>query len=153
MLALLSGTLVRLLPRCGKATQQSIHDGACMQQIREQSEAVTGQLSWCGALRSVKIRPFGGNERSTAVGQDQEQLRTTLPMNAPVYGEALTFEGMMRSSDGDAWRKILVMGSVSGFPSIRFHTPAFSRRWEVGLRTLGWWDSSSSFSSKTSWKI
>jgi hypothetical protein len=126
MLALLSGTLVRLLPRCGKATQQSIHDGACMQQIREQSEAVTGQLSWCGALRSVKIRPFGGNERSTAVGQDQEQLRTTLPMNAPVYGEALTFEGMMRSSDGDAWRKILVMGSVSGFPSTTSVTTGWS---------------------------
>ena len=117
MLALLSGTLVRLLPRCGKATQQSIHDGACMQQIREQSEAVTGQLSGCASPRPVKIRPFDRNKRSTAVGQDQEQLRTTLPMNEPVYGEALTFEGMTRSSDGDAWRKILVMGSVSWFPS------------------------------------
>jgi hypothetical protein len=117
MLVLLSGTLVRLLPRCGKATQQSIHDGACMQQIREQSEAVTGQLSGCASPRPVKIRPFDRNKRSTAVGQDQEQLRTTLPMNEPVYGEALTFEGMTRSSDGDAWRKILMMGSVSWFPS------------------------------------
>jgi hypothetical protein len=71
----------------------------------------------------VKICPFDWNERSTAIGQDQEQLRTTLPMNEPVYGEGVTFEGMMRSSDGDAWRKILVMGSVSWFPSAAFRTP------------------------------
>ena len=33
MLALLSATLVRLLARCGKPTQQSIDDGARVQQI------------------------------------------------------------------------------------------------------------------------
>jgi hypothetical protein len=100
-----------------------------MQQIREQSEAVTGQLSGCASPRPVKIRPFDRNKRSTAVGQDQEQLRTTLPMNEPVYGEALTFEGMTRSSDGDAWRKILVMGSVSWFPSGPFPTLSSCCRW------------------------
>jgi hypothetical protein len=53
-------------------------------------------------LRRLKISPFDRNERSTAVGQYQEQMRTTLPMNPPVYGEALTFKGVMCASDGDA---------------------------------------------------
>ena len=33
-------------------------------------------------------------------------------MNQPVYCEGLTFKGVMCASDGDAWRKALVMGSV-----------------------------------------
>jgi hypothetical protein len=43
-------------------------------------------------------------------------MRTILPMNPPVYCEALTFEGVMCANDGDAWRKIFVMGSVWLFP-------------------------------------
>jgi len=31
-------------------------------------------------------------------------------MNPPVYCKALTFKGVMCASDGDAWRKTLVMG-------------------------------------------
>jgi len=43
-------------------------------------------------------------------------MRTILPMNPPVYCEALTFEGVMCASDGDAWWKIYGMGSVWLFP-------------------------------------
>jgi hypothetical protein len=39
-------------------------------------------------------------------------------MDSPVYGEALTFKGMMCASYGDAKRKVFVMGSVWWFPSI-----------------------------------
>lgn len=39
-----------------------------------------------------------------------------------MYRKGLAFKGMMCSSDGDAWRKILVMGSVWLLPSIRLAT-------------------------------
>jgi len=53
-------------------------------------------------FRRLKISPFSRNERSTAVGQNQEQVRTTSPMDSPMYGKALTFKGVMCASDGDA---------------------------------------------------
>jgi hypothetical protein len=53
-------------------------------------------------LRRLQISPFGRNERSSAVGQYQEQVRTTAPMHSPMYGKALTFKGVMCASDGDA---------------------------------------------------
>jgi hypothetical protein len=53
-------------------------------------------------LRGLKISPFGWNEGASAVGQDQEQVRTTSPMHSPMYGKALTFKGMMRPGDDDA---------------------------------------------------
>ena len=42
-----------------------------------------------------------------------------MPMNPPVYGEALTFKGVMGTSDCDPQRKVIGMGSVWLFPSIR----------------------------------
>jgi hypothetical protein len=46
-------------------------------------------------LRQLKISPFGRNERPTAVGQNQAQVRTASPVDLPVYGKALTFKGVM----------------------------------------------------------
>lgn len=112
-MTLLSGTLVRLLGRCGKLTQQSIDDGPCAEQFCKRSEApASHHTGSCGEIRRLQISPFGRDERATAIGQDYEQVRTTLPMDAPMDGKALTFKGMMRTRDGDAQRKVFVMGSV-----------------------------------------
>ena len=69
-------------------------------------------------LGQLKISPFDRNQRSTAVGQNQEQVCTTSPMDSSIYGKALTLKGVTCASDNDAWRKALVMGSMWLFPSI-----------------------------------
>ena len=50
-------------------------------------------------------------------------------MDSPVYRKGLAFKGMMCSSDGDAWRKILVMGSVWLLPSTISATNSCSGRY------------------------
>ena len=45
-------------------------------------------------------------------------------MHRPENVERLAFERMPRSDNGDLFRKVLMMGSVSCVPLTVFHTPS-----------------------------
>jgi hypothetical protein len=60
-----------------------------------------------------KIRPVGRDERFTAVGQDQNEMQSAVPMDRPQNSERFTFERMASTDNRDSLRKVLMMGSVS----------------------------------------
>ena len=57
--------------------------------------------------------------RAALIGQNQGQIQTTAFVYATQNGERLAFKRMMRTSDGDAIRKVAVVGSVWRFPSMK----------------------------------
>jgi hypothetical protein len=73
-------------------------------------------LRLCGG---GKVRPVCRIERFTAVGQDQNEMQPTVAMRWSKNGERFTFKGMVRTNNGDSLGQVLMMGSVSRFPSIR----------------------------------
>jgi hypothetical protein len=82
-----------------------------------------------------EVGPIGGNQRFTAIGQDQDEKELTLPMHRPENVERLAFERMPRSDNGDLFRKVLMMGSVSCVPLTMFSTICCWRRWPDGYGT------------------
>ncbi len=68
-------------------------------------------------LRRSKGSPVPRNQRLAAVGQNQNEMQSTPAMRRPKNVERLAFERMASTDDGDALRKVLMMGSVSWFPS------------------------------------
>ena len=66
---------------CG-ATLESINDGAQAQQILERRQAggrLVGRLMRGGS----DLGPVGWDEGLTAVGQDQDEVQTIVPMRLP----------------------------------------------------------------------
>ena len=59
------------------------------------------------------VRPVGRDERFSAVGQDQKEIPSTLPMDGPNNSERFTFEWMTIANNRDTLGKVLMMGSVS----------------------------------------
>ena len=58
------------------------------------------------------------------------RMRTNCkPPGMPKDLERLSFEGVMRTRDGHPFRKVLRVGSVWWFPSIRFRTKSGSSSW------------------------
>ena len=56
--------------------------------------------------------------RAALIGQNQGQIQTPAFVYATQNGERLAVKRMMRTSDGDAIRKVAVVGSVWWFPLI-----------------------------------
>ena len=69
-----------------------------------------------------KVCPVGRDVCFTAVGQDQNEMQPTFAMCRSKNGERFTFKWMVRTNNGDSLGQVLVMGSVSWFPSIVFPT-------------------------------
>jgi len=64
------------------ATLESINDGAQVQQILERRQAggrLVGRLTRGGS----DLGPVGWDEGLTAVGQDQDEVQTIVPMRLP----------------------------------------------------------------------
>ena len=56
---------------------------------------------------------MGGNQRLTAIGQDQNEMQATFTMRHPDNVEGPAFERMANTDNGDLLREVLMMGSVS----------------------------------------
>ena len=107
--------------RCD-AVEESIDDRSCVQQVFQRAKGRGRGCRREGLYGRGEVGPIGGNQRFTAIGQDQDEKELTLPMHRPENVERLAFERMPRSDNGDLFRKVLMMGSVSCVPSIESTT-------------------------------
>ena len=60
-----------------------------------------------------EVGPIGGNQRFTAIGQDQDEKEPTFAMHRPENVERAAFERMANADNSDRLGKVLMMGSVS----------------------------------------
>ena len=65
-----------------------------------------------------EVGPIGGNQRFTAIGQDQDEKELTLPMHRPENVEGPAFERVASTENSDLLWEVLMMGSMSWVPSI-----------------------------------
>jgi hypothetical protein len=96
------------------AAQESIDEVAKTQQVIQRADQ---HRSLGRARRSLKICPIGGNQGLAAVWQNENELQAAAHAGLPEDLQRLSVEGMVRTRDGDAFGKVLMMGSVSWCPS------------------------------------
>jgi hypothetical protein len=101
------------------ATQQSIDQTAKPQQIIQRADQRRGLRK---GGRSFEISPVGGDQRLAAIRQNENQLQAIGHARLPEDLQRLSFERVMRTRDGHAFGEVLVMGSVSWFPSTTCRT-------------------------------
>jgi hypothetical protein len=71
--------------RSSKAAEESIYDGAGVKQVFPRAKRC-GLLRRDGILRLYgerNVRPVGRDEGFRAVGQDQNEMQSTVPMDGP----------------------------------------------------------------------
>src|SRR5215831_17927733 len=128
--ALLGGRGSTVLTGCwSEAAEESIYHGSCMKQVLERAECCCrcrGEL-----CRQSQICPIGRDQRLTAIGQDQNEMQSTLTMGPLHNVQGSAIERMASPDNGDLLRKVLMMGSVSWLPSTTFHTANFYSVWLV----------------------
>ena len=71
-----------------------------------------------GAGVGLVVRPVSGDQRLTAVWQNKNELQTTRHAGLPQDLQRLSVKWVMWTRDGHAFGEVLMMGSVSWFPSI-----------------------------------
>ena len=102
-------------------------EGAGVEQLGEGAEAGAAAvlclsvLLWAtDPLWRLQVRPVRGDERTTTVGEDQQQVQSVVPMRPTQQPQRLPFKRMAWTDDGDRSRKTLEVGSVSWCPSTPF---------------------------------
>ena len=110
--------LVRLRSywQVGVAAQESIGKIAKAEQVIERADE---QKSLWRAGGGLEIRPVGGDQRLTAVWQDEHELQAGGHAGLPQNLQRLSMKRMMRTRDGHAFGKELMLGSVWWFPSTK----------------------------------
>jgi len=93
----------------GRAAQKSINEVAKTQQVIQRADQHRGLWR---AGRSLEIRPVGGDQRFTAVWQNENELQATRHAGLTEDLQRLSMERMMRARDGHAFGEVSVMGSV-----------------------------------------
>ena len=101
------------------AAQQGIGAFTEPQEVLERADQLR-KLGGAGGL--LKIGPVGGDQRLTAVRQKDDELQAVRHPHLSKDIQRSPFEWMMPARDGDAFGEVLMMGSVSGCPSIEFRT-------------------------------
>jgi hypothetical protein len=104
----------------GATTEESVYDSARMKQVPNRTEKGVGfRLRWRIRGESLEVGPLLGYECATSLRQNQNQMqfvpKTALPKNSQFF----TFQRMLRTSDGDMFGEVLVVGSVSWGPSTK----------------------------------
>ena len=79
--------------------------------------------------RQGQIGPIGRDQRLTAIGQDQNEMQSTLTMCPLENVQGSAIERMASTDNGDLLGKVLLMGSVSWLPLTPFHTANFYSVW------------------------
>ena len=103
-----------------EAAEESVYDGTRVKQVFHRAEGC-GRLCRVNLLslcRRRKICPVHRNQRFTAIGQNQNEMQSTLTMHRSQNVERPALERMASTDDGHSFRKVLLMGSVSWLPSI-----------------------------------
>jgi hypothetical protein len=100
--------------RLGGVAQKSINEVAKTQQVIQRADQ---HRSFWRAGRNLEICPIGGNQGLAAVWQNENELQAAAHAGLPEDLQRLSVEGVVRTRDGDAFGKVLVMGSVSWCPS------------------------------------
>ena len=106
----------------GSTAQESIDQTAKAEQIIERADE---QRSLWRAGDHLEICPLGGDQRLTAVWQDEHELQACGHADVPQDLQRLSMEWMMQTRDGHAFGEELMLGSVWWFPSIRYRTSNF----------------------------
>lgn len=68
--------------------------------------------------RNVEVGPVGGDQRLASVRQNEQELQAVGHAGLPQDLQRLPLEWMMRTRNGYAFGELLMVGSVSCFPSI-----------------------------------
>jgi hypothetical protein len=103
----------------GGAAQESINEAAQAKQVLQRADEL--RVMW-GAGGGIEVRPFGGDQRLTSVGQNENELQAAAHVRVTEYLQRLSFEGVMRAGDDHSVREVLTVGSVWWFPSTRSTT-------------------------------
>jgi hypothetical protein len=107
------GMILLGCPRCyrhiGSTAQESIDEAAKAEQVIERADE-QGRLWRAGG--SLEICPVGGDQRLTAVWQDEHELQAGGHADLPKDLQRLPMERMVRTRDGHAFGKELMLGSV-----------------------------------------
>jgi hypothetical protein len=111
---------LRCYRQIGNTAQKSIDEAAKVQQIVQRTDEV--RSLWCGVGGVVEVGPIGGDQRFAAVGQDEHELQAGRHARLAQDLQRLSLEWVMRARDSDAFRKVLMMGSVWWLPSTKSGT-------------------------------
>jgi hypothetical protein len=100
--------------RLGRAAQKSIDEAAKPQQVIQRADEHR-RLRRAGD--SFEVRPVSRDQRLTSVRQNENKLQSAGHTGLPKDFQRSSMEWMMRTRDGHAFGKVLMMGSLSWFPS------------------------------------
>jgi hypothetical protein len=106
---------LRCYRQIGNTAQKSIDEAAKVQQVVQRTDEF--RSLWHGVGGVVEVGPVGGNQRFATVGQDEHELQAGRHVRLAQDLQRLSLEWVMRARDGDAFRKVLMMGSVWCLPS------------------------------------
>jgi len=109
----------RYYRQLGRPAQESIDEVANTQQVIQRADE---HRSLRRAGGRFKVCPVGGDQRFTAVWQNEHELQAGGHAGLPQDLQRLSVEGVVRTRDGDAFGEVLMMGSVSWCPWTRFRT-------------------------------
>ena len=71
---------------------------------------------------SVDVRPVGGDQRLTAVRQNENELQAVAHTRVPEYLQRLSLKWVARAGNGHPLWKLLMVGSLWWFPWKWFRT-------------------------------
>ena len=103
----------------GRPAQESIDEAAKTQQVIPRADEHRSLRRAGGRL---KVCPVGGDQRLAAVGQKEHELQAGGHADLAQDLQRMSVKGMVWTRDSDAFGKVLMMGSVSWFPSIESAT-------------------------------
>ena len=66
---------------------------------------------------TLKVGPVSGDQRFTAIRQNEHEVQASRHAHFSKDLQRLPFEWVMRTRDDDAFREVLMVGSVSWCPS------------------------------------
>jgi hypothetical protein len=115
--------------RLGREAQKSIDEIAKTQEVIQRADE--HRSLWRAGGR-LEICPIGRNQRFTTVWQYKHELQAGGHAGLPQNLQRLSMKWVMRTRDSHTFGELLMMGSVSWRPSIRFRMPSYSSRWLAG---------------------
>lgn len=109
-----------------ESTEESVDDGARAKEIaqgaqRGRSRTDGGGGRWL-ALPYFKVRPCVAEKGSRPIRQDEDKMQAADAMSEADDLEGPTVQRVTLADDGDPWRKVLGVGSVSCVRSTRSTT-------------------------------
>jgi len=106
----------------GQAIEECIGQAAKTKQVIQRADEAS--LRRYGGI-SVDVRPIGGDQRLTAVRQNENELQAAAHTRVPEYLQRLSLKWVARAGNGHPLWKLLRVGSLWWFPSIQFRTESF----------------------------